>query len=428
MDLMSFPSQPRRGVDINDIVTGLGMLGNVLALPRSVEAQQLENEQKRAMLAGSGIPEDQIAAATPEPMLRWLSPKQGGFTGKVLGGVGDVGAILSTVVGKPVKAPRMDLSDLASASRLRVEHQKALAQQHLQDVIAKPGATDKEIGEAAIAAGSIEGGLRYLRGTDRKLPSSVLGLRGFINSLPPGDPRRAEAQQTLDDALQAEKERADEAQRRSQENADRHYLTPEQEYQQRQDAMMKDRAARAAERGLKKGTPEHGYFMDHGYEQPERAPKATTTLDDEIDRERRRRDALLRANQKDQIPDEPPEVTARRNLKAREAAENAAKRGEAIPPPPPPKPKPGLEAGLVAGMTGAGEKLDQGTTPSSTTTSTTQPAPDSDAAADAILGSIDWESLPPEAQQQVKAAAAAGMPKWPLANWLLSLQAPSPQR
>src|SRR5262245_65809112 len=108
MELMSFPSPPRRGVDLSDIVTGLGMLGNWLALPRSVEAQQIQNEQTRALLTGSGIPDADIQAATPEPMLRWLSPKQGGFTGKVLGGVGDVGAILSTVVGKPIKAPRLE--------------------------------------------------------------------------------------------------------------------------------------------------------------------------------------------------------------------------------------------------------------------------------------------------------------------------------
>src|SRR5262249_56455143 len=100
-------------------------------------------------------PQDQIEAATPEPMMRWLSPKQGGFTGKVLGGVGDVGSILSTVVGKPVKAPRLELADLAASNTLRVGFQKQQAQKKLEDAIAR-GASNKEIGQLAVAGGNID--------------------------------------------------------------------------------------------------------------------------------------------------------------------------------------------------------------------------------------------------------------------------------
>src|SRR4029450_11323824 len=86
-------------IELDEVMTGLGMLGNVLSLPRQVQNQQIANEQMKTLLAGSGLPEDMIKAATPEPSMRWLSAGQPGFGGTVLGGVGDVGAILATAGG-----------------------------------------------------------------------------------------------------------------------------------------------------------------------------------------------------------------------------------------------------------------------------------------------------------------------------------------
>src|SRR4029453_19343200 len=106
-------------IELDEIMTGVGLLGNVLSLPRQVEGQQIENEQQKALLKEAGYDEATIAKMAPQPRMRWLSAGQPGFGGAVLGGVGDVGSILTTIVGKPIKAPRMELSDIAAASTMR---------------------------------------------------------------------------------------------------------------------------------------------------------------------------------------------------------------------------------------------------------------------------------------------------------------------
>lgn len=443
---MSFPSQPRRGVQIDDIVTGLGLLGNVLALPHTVEAQQTENEQMRALLAGSGIPQAQIDAATPEPALRWLSPKQGGFTGKILGGVGDVGAILSTVVGKPVKAPRMTLDEIAAASKLRSETAKAAAQKHLQDVIADPNSTDRDIGAAAVAAGSVEGGVRMMRGIGggAQQPSSIFAARRMLRDPSLTPERRQAVQQVIDDYEQYQKD-LDERRSKLIEGRQPPHYDPAETERMRHEQIMRERRADALARGEKEGTPEFEYSMAYGHPRVERQPPAPTTLDQEIDRERRRRDAMAKDPVlKGQIPNEPVEVTARRNLANRQQAGEAEKSGAPVPPEPPPAiPEKGtpaydrwLKREALKGAPAAGAQIGDilagktAETPTSTTTTTTQPpgADTSDAAADAILGNIDFDSLPADVQQQVHDAAAAGMPKWSLANWLLSLQPQGPPR
>jgi hypothetical protein len=381
-----------------------------------------------------------IAAATPEPMLRWLSPQQGGFMGHVLGGVGDVGSILSTVVGKPVKAPRMELSDLAAASKLRSGHAAELAKKRLGEVILDPKSTKRQIAEAAVAAGSTDQALRLVRGDeDGRPPASILGLRSAIEAMDPDDPRRPQYQRALDAQLEYQRQQAELEDKRTRERQPPHY-DPAESYRLRHEAERTARDKEAQDAGYKPGTPEYKYYMSYGHPPLERQPPPPTTLDQEIDKETRRRNNLLgKPGQPKRLEDfpEPVETTARRNLANRQKAAAAEKSGEPLPPPPPPKPKRGAAAGgLIGEMLGGtpSETPPPTITPSSTppmsTTSTTQPpaAGSSDADADAILGSIDWESLPPDVQKQVQAAAAAGMPKWPLANWLLSLQPQGPPR
>ena len=240
-------------VSLDQVVTGLGLLGNVLSLPNQVQNQQIQNEQTRALLQGSGIPDDMIKAATPEPMMRWLSPQQGGFTGHVLGGVGDVGSILSTIVGKPVAAPRMTLPELAEASKLRAAHQQGLAKDALGQVIMDPKSTKRDIAAAAIKAGSTDQALRLMRGDEGRPPASILGLRSTIESMEPDDPRRPAYQRALD-AQEAENKRlADEAAQRIAERQPPHY-DPAQTEQMRHAQLMKDRGADAENAGFKPGS------------------------------------------------------------------------------------------------------------------------------------------------------------------------------
>ncbi len=264
-------------IEIGDIVTGLGLLGNVLSLPRQVQAQQMGNEQTRMLLKDSGLPPEMIAAATPEPMLRWLSPQQGGFMGHVLGGVGDVGSILSTVVGKPVKAPRMELSDLAEASKLRVAHQQGLAKEELGKVIMDPTKSRRDIAAAAIKAGSTDQALRLMRGDgEGRPPASILGLRSAIESMDPDDPRLPGYQRSLDAQLEYERQRREEEDRRIRAREPRHYDPAETE-RMRHEQVMADRAKDAEAAGEKPGTPEYNYRMAYGHPRTERQPPPPTT-------------------------------------------------------------------------------------------------------------------------------------------------------
>lgn len=422
---MSFPSPgPRRGVQLDDIVTGLGLLGNVLALPHTVEAQQNENEQMKALLAGSGIPQAQIDAATPEPALRWLSPKQGGFTGKVLGGVGDVGAILSSVVGKPVKAPRMGLDEIASAAKLRAAAAKDRAEQDLANVIADPKSTDRQIGLAAVRAGNTDAGLRYLHGAPgtANQPTSIFAARRMLNDPSLTPERRQEIQGIVDDAEAAQRQHDKELSDLIQGRQPPHYDPAESE-QLRHGAITQERDAEARRRNYQPGSPEYKQYMDFGHDLPPRAPKADKTLQDYIDEEGRR-DAAASRQLGYKPPTESVQDRARRRMDADAKAKADAAAGRPIEQPI----QRGAPSVTVTPTSPPGAKPPGkgGEGPPSTTAGPTAgapPGPDtSDAWADDILSKIQMEDLPPDVQQQVHAASAAGMPKGAIANWLLSLQ------
>jgi hypothetical protein len=405
-------------IELDEIVTGLGLLGNVLSIPRQVQGEQIQNEQTAALLKEAGYPDEMIAKAAPQPRLRWLSAGQPGFGGTILGGVGDVGSILSTVVGKPVKAPRMELSDLAAASTMRAKNAQALAQKRLGDVVLDPKSTNRDIAAASIAAGNTSDALRLMRpDSGGRPPASILGLRGTIESMPDDDPRKPAYKRALADQLEYNRQLQEDEDRRIRERQPRHYDPAESE-RMRHEQIMKNRAADAADRGYKPGTPEYDYYMAYGHPRTERAPKAEKTLDEYIEDENRRRTALAKdPRTRKQIPDEPAETTARRNMQNAQKAATEQKAGAPIPEPPSPKPKgrPGAAGGAAIGGALGGKPP-----PSPAAT-----ADESDMQAIAVLKNIDFDALPPEIQEQVKAADKAGMPKQELANWLLSLQPPT---
>jgi hypothetical protein len=251
-------------VQLEDIMTGLGMLGGVLSTPRRIQYQQQQNEMTRALLQGSGIPQADIAAATPEPSMRWLSPQQGGFTGKVLGGVGDVGALLSTIVGKPLTAPRASLSDLAAASKMRSGFQQQQAKTRLVNLLKDPKAKREDVLAAAAEAGAGAG--EILRGygvTGPKAPGSLFAARTRLAGLDPNSDEYKQLKQSI-----ADQEAREDAKQAARDAAmEKRYhppMDPGLSEQKRHDQQIKDRQADAERLGLQPGTKEYKDYV-YGY-------------------------------------------------------------------------------------------------------------------------------------------------------------------
>lgn len=210
-------------VHLDDIVTGLQMLGGVLSMPRRVEAEEQQNAIERQLLAGTGMSQADIEAATPQPHMRWLSPAQGGFTGKVLGGVGDVGSVLSTIVGKPLPSPRASLADLAESSKMRAGFAKEQAHKRLVAALQDPNAKRSDVLAAAAEAGSTDAVIRaYGIGGGPKPPGSPFAARVRLNQMDPSDPEYA----PLKKSIEEQEAREDERQQRASELIAGRYHAP----------------------------------------------------------------------------------------------------------------------------------------------------------------------------------------------------------
>src|SRR5262245_3933177 len=200
-------------VRLDDIISGLGMLGGVLSMPRRVEAAEQQNAIERQLLSGTGMSQADIEAATPQPSMRWLSPAQGGFTGKVLGGVGDVGSVLSTIVGKPLPSPRASLAELAESSKMRAGFAKEQAKHRLVSPLRDPNAKREDVLAAAAEAGSTDAVIRAYGalGAGPKPPSSLFGARRRLAELDPNDPEAKHLQSAIDADEAARQRSAEEA-------------------------------------------------------------------------------------------------------------------------------------------------------------------------------------------------------------------------
>src|SRR5262245_58110407 len=190
---------------VQDYIQGLQMLGGILALPRSAQDAQEDVLQKRAMLRDTGLTEAEINKMLPDAPMGWLRPGEG-VGGKILGGVGDVGALLSTIAGQPIGPPRASISELAAASKMRIEHQKQNAYEALAASIEK----DDPTGAALIRAGNVDAyGRRsaaLLSHPPGDFGKSELGMRAELDWLrknKPDSPRIAAIEQAI-----AEQEKA----------------------------------------------------------------------------------------------------------------------------------------------------------------------------------------------------------------------------
>jgi len=145
-------------VQLGEIIQGLQMLGGVLSLPRQIQYQHEASQGLRSQLAGLDLTDDQMNAIAPEPGMSWLGAGPG-VGGKILGGIGDVGSLISAIAGKPVTPPRTSISDIAAISKLRQQKKQGESEAALQEAM-RLGKTPEEVASLGVAAGSTDQALR----------------------------------------------------------------------------------------------------------------------------------------------------------------------------------------------------------------------------------------------------------------------------
>src|SRR5215813_4641477 len=241
--------------DFQDYVQGLQMLGGVLALPRSAQYAQESAEAHRRMLQDTGIDPADIKEMYPDAPLQWLAASDKGIGGKILGGVGDVGALLSTIAGQPIGPPRMGISDIANAAKMRKQYKEEQSLNELAKTETDP------VGKALLGTGSMDAYGRYkaaqLRaqgGAGGLFGTSEMGMRSRLAWLKQNKPDSPEIP-----AL--EKGIADYEARHPTPPPPQPRVPPGEAYTQRHDAMMQSRQKEAAGYGYKPGTPEYNYFF-----------------------------------------------------------------------------------------------------------------------------------------------------------------------
>jgi hypothetical protein len=422
-------------VHLDDIVTGLQMLGGVLSTPRRVEAQQQQSDIERQLLQGSGMSQADIEAATPQPAMRWLSPQQGGFTGKVLGGVGDVGSLISSIVGKPIAAPRASMSDLADANKMRVAHQKDLAEADLLDKMTH-GGTPQEIAALGIKSGHGDAAFRYLgRETGpAHPPGSPFAARVQLQGLDPNSDEYKRMKAALD-ADQAARDASSEAaatravDKYRQEHPD--YGSPTQQQHDKFVQTQKDRAA-VADQHPEWNPEQKAYYVGHGFPMPAAKPARGMSM----------KDIALKVagemhSERPSIEPDPDELRRRIYGRAKTLTAQGIKIDDfdpklEPPPEPPPPEKPAAPPEQSWGdwwhsLTGGGTPTP--TTPPTSTTSTTMPAPGQtaqsitglDPEAEAILAKAPLTSRDQVEQVQLLTKHGPQMPSQEQINWALSI-------
>lgn len=106
---------------IGEILALAGMVGNTLALPSTVKRSHDQAALERAVLAQMpGVDAAAVNAMMPQPGLSFLNPdSHPGTFGKVLQGVGDVGTIISSILGQGQPTPRVPLASLTAIAQLK---------------------------------------------------------------------------------------------------------------------------------------------------------------------------------------------------------------------------------------------------------------------------------------------------------------------
>jgi hypothetical protein len=157
-------------ITLQEGLQGLGLLGSILALPRTAQYGQQQALQQRSLMEGLFTPE-QIQAAAPDAPLQWLSADRPGIGGKILGGVGDVGSILSSVLGRPIGPPRTTVAELAQIRNAQIDKQKRDAQARAATIIGDKTKSPEEKAQALAEAGAFDAAGRILNPEVKYSPS-----------------------------------------------------------------------------------------------------------------------------------------------------------------------------------------------------------------------------------------------------------------
>lgn len=152
---MGLPHQAALGRDFQ-------LMANVLAIPEINERRRQQAALERSLLTGLGIPEQQAQTLIPEPGFE----PPGGVAGKVLSGVGNIGTVLSTLLGAPIPAPRLQMGSLVQLANL--QHSRALQKKREEQFERTFGLQERRFGLAERAAERAEeAGERAERGERR---------------------------------------------------------------------------------------------------------------------------------------------------------------------------------------------------------------------------------------------------------------------
>ena len=417
-------------------------------MPRRVEAAEQQNAIERQLLQGTGMSQADIEAATPQPSMRWLSPAQGGFTGKVLGGVGDVGSILSTIVGKPIPSPRASLAELAESSKMRAGFAKEQARRRFIDVVKDPKSTSQDIAAAGAEAGSMDEAMRFLRPTAPRPPGSAFAARQRLATLDPNSDEARQLRQGLAEDEAARQRTADEAAKRAEERFKKQHpfadISPEEQQHRKAAQLEKDRRAYAAEHKLSPQDTE--FYVQHGYQPPPAKPARGYTMKDVANKVF----GEMHAEHPDIEPD-PDEARRRIYNRAQTLTKQGIKIDDFDPtltppeaPPPPPKPEAPPQQSwsdwAKSWVPGGGTSTTETptTTPPTSTTSTTMPAPTPGPTAQSTTGlppSVEsiLAGVPLTSRDQVEQVhrlvqAAPGMQEQDLINWATFIARPPQQQ
>src|SRR5262245_20242549 len=240
------------------------MLGGVRALPRSAQYAQESAEAHRRMLQDTGVDPADIKEMYPDAPLQWLAESDKGIGGKILGGVGDVGALLSTIAGKPIGPPRMGISDIASASKMRKQFREEQSLNELAKTETDP------VGKALLGTGSMDAYGRYkaaqlrAQGGMGMFGTSGLGMRSRLAWLKANQPDSP-------DIPALEKGIAEEDVRHPIPQPPQPRIPPGEAWKERHEAEQQTRDKEAQNRGYKPGTDEYNYYMSWGHSPPQRA-------------------------------------------------------------------------------------------------------------------------------------------------------------
>lgn len=142
-------------------LTGAQLLANALAIPRQMENARKEEAVQQALLSmagGAPFPQEQVDQAFRPPE---------GLAAKMLSGVGDVGAVMSGLLGSPVRPPRIDTNAIMTVQK---QQQESAANAELAKQFTKPQA------QALARMGRYSDAVKVEQGVMGRGASSELGM------------------------------------------------------------------------------------------------------------------------------------------------------------------------------------------------------------------------------------------------------------